>query len=220
MSVSKYFSTCMIVFLVVSGSLHAGSIISSVTAVSSSQEATIEPWVNTVNIYKDREPGHRLVNIPIELLNDVDGPGQVIQNSNSDKTLADYQIEITTNRLAAIYIGLDSRHAENQPLAWMQDTSLTGLPTVFFDTGRTVDFDEGSTAEDAGDSIDNTFNLWATIAPAGTYNFYEQTFGGGSNNYFIAADETLISAVVPEPSSCLILGLGLLGLAGCRRRQR
>lgn len=215
------FAACIAV-LIMTVSAHAGSIFSSVNPISSSQEASIEAWVDSVNIYKDREPGHRLVNVPIELTNDVDGPGEIIQNSNSDKTRADYQIEVTTNRLAVIYVGLDSRHSESHPLAWMQDTSKTGLPSVFFDTGRTVDIDEGSTAENAGEGIDNQFNLWATIAPAGTYNFFEQTFGGGSNNYFIAADETIIANVqeVPEPAALSILGVGLCGLLTIRRRRR
>lgn len=215
------FAACIAV-LIMTVSAHAGSIFSSVNPISSSQEASIEAWVDSVNIYKDRDPGHRLVNIPIELTNDVDGPGEIIQNSNSDKTRADYQIEVTTSRLAVIYVGLDSRHSESHPLAWMQDTSKTGLPSVFFDTGRTVDIDEGSTAENAGEGIDNQFNLWATIAPAGTYNFFEQTFGGGSNNYFIAADETIIANVqeVPEPAAVSILGVGLCGLLTIRRRRK
>lgn len=213
------FAAC-IAALIMTVSAHAGSIFSSVNPISSSQEASIEAWVDSVNIYKDREPGHRLVNIPIELTNDVDGPGEIIQNSNSDKTLADYQIEVTTNRLAAIYIGLDARHADSHPLPWMQDTSKTGLPSIFFNTGRTVDIDEGSTAENAGDDVDNEFVLWATIAPAGTYNFFEQTFGGGSNNYFIAADETIIANVVPEPATLSIIGVGLCGLLTIRRRRK
>ncbi|MCA9197706.1 MAG: PEP-CTERM sorting domain-containing protein [Planctomycetales bacterium] len=191
----------------------SAGIISSVNAVSSSVTPTIETLVDGVNIYHDRDPGHRLVNVPTEFEGDAD----VIVASNSDKTLATYQLEVTTNKLGIIYVGLDSRHVGSQPLPWMQDTSMTGLPTIFFDTGRTVDIDEGSTAENAGDDINGSFNLWATIAPAGTYNFFEQTFGGGSNNYFIAADNKLIS--VPEPATASMLVIACLGLFGLVRRR-
>lgn len=215
----KHILTTWCAVFMMSAALSAGTIIESVNPISSSQPATIEPWVDGVNIYKDREPGHRLVNVPSEIGSDLFGAGQVIQNSNSDKTLADYQIEITTNKLGIIYVGLDSRFADQQPLPWMQDTAKTGLPTIFFDTTRTVDIDEGSTAETAGDDINGSFNIWATIAPPGTYNFFEQTYGGGSNNYFIAADETLINSMIPEPSSLALIGLGLLSLGGLRRRR-
>lgn len=191
-------------------------IITGVTAVSSSVTPTVELLTEGVNVYHDRDPGHRLVNIPEEFFGDATAP-QVIKTSNSDKTLADFQLEVTTGRLGLLYVGLDSRFVDDQPLPWMQDTSMTGLPTIFFDTGRTVDIDEGSTIDNAGDSIENSFNLWATIAPAGTYNFFEQTFGGGSNNYVIIADNKLLQ--IPEPGTFTLVGAGLLGLLGIRRRR-
>jgi hypothetical protein len=190
-------------------------IITGVTAVSSTVTPTIELLTEGVNIYHDRDPGHRLVNIPDEFF-DVAHPPQVIKTSNSDKTLANFQLEVTTGQLGLLYVGLDSRHTGLQPLAWMQNTAMTGLPTVFFDTGRTVDIDEGSTLANAGDDVNGSFNLWATIAPAGTYNFFEQNFGGGSNNYVILADNKLL---VPEPATSSLVGIGLLGLVALRRRR-
>lgn len=187
-------------------------IISSVTAVSSTVTPTVETLAEGTNIYHDRDPGHRLVNIPVEF----DGDADVVVASNSDKTLETYQLEVTTSRLGIIYVGLDSRHAESSPLPWMQDPAMTGLPAEFFNTGRTIDLDEGSTPEDAGSSVENTFDLWATIAPAGTYNFFNQTFGGGSNNYVIIADNKL----VPEPATFSIMGLGLMGVVSMLRRRR
>lgn len=185
-----------------------GAIISGVTAISSSVTPTVEPLVEGTNVYHDRSPGHRLVGIPAEL-----GPNpNVVVTSNSDKTLADFQLEVTTNVLGEIYIALDTRHAGSSPLAWMLDTGLTGLPAVFTDSGLTISIDEGSTFANAGDSIENTFNLWSVTAPAGTYNFYEQTFGGGSNNYVI-----LGGVAIPEPSAG---ALGVLGFAGLLLRRR
>lgn len=187
-------------------------IISGVTAVSSTVTPTVETLAEGTNVYHDRSPGHRLVNIPAEW----DGDADVVVASNSDKTLDTYQLEVSTSRLGILYVALDSRFSADQPLSWMQDPGLTGLPAPFFNTGRTVDIDEGSTPENAGDDINNQFNLWATIAPAGTYNFYNQTFGGGSNNYVILADNKLI----PEPATFSLMGLGLIGVMGATRRRR
>ena len=188
----------------------AGTI--SVTGSNSTVEPTVETLVDGVNIYHDRSPGHRLVNIPA----DFDGDAQVIVSSNSDKTKDDYSLEVTTTGLGILYIGLDTRHADSHPLDWMQDTAQTGLPTIFHDTGATIEIDEGSTAENAGESIDQTFNLWATFAPEGTYNLFNQTFGGGSNNYVVIYDNKLI----PEPNSMVLLLIGAAGIAAKVRRRK
>ena len=187
-------------------------IITGVNAISSSVTPTIEILSEGVNVFHDRSPGHRMVNIPPEF----EGDAQVIVTSNSDKTLGDFQLEVTTGQLGLLYVALDSRFSGDQPLAWMDNPAMTGLPTKFFDTGRTIDIDEGSTIDNAGDDINNSFNLWATIAPAGTYNFFEQTFGGGSNNYVILADNKLL---LPEPASGSLICIGLVGLLGLRRRR-
>ena len=188
-------------------------IISSVNAVSSSVTPTVETLTEGINVYHDRSPGHRMVNIPAEFEGDAD----VIITSNSDKTRADFQLEVTTNKLGILYVALDSRHRDLQPLPWMQDTSMTGLGSAFFNTGRQIDFDEGSTIDNAGDDLQEPFDLWAAIAPAGTYNFFEQNFGGGSNNYVIIADNKLIA--IPEPGSIALVLLGMAGIVARVRRR-
>ena len=188
----------------------AGTI--SVTGSNSTVTPTVETLENGTNVYHDRSPGHRLVNIPEEF----DGDASVIVTSNSDKTKADFSLEVTTEGLGILYIALDKRHAESHPLPWMQDTGITGLPTIFHDTGVEVDIDEGSTFENAGDDINQQFNLWATFAPPGTYNLLNQEFGGGSNNYVVIYDNKL----VPEPNSLVLLLLGVAGIAAKVRRRK
>ena len=190
------------------------SIISSVTAISSSVTPTVETLSEGINVYHDRSPGHRMVNIPPEFNGDAD----VVVTSNSDKTRGDFQLEVTTDTLGILYVALDSRHRDLQPLPWMQDTSMTGLGSAFHNTGRQIDFDEGSTLDNAGDDLQEPFDLWAAIAPPGTYNFFEQNFGGGSNNYVIIADNKLIA--IPEPGSVALLSIGLIGLMSRIRRRK
>ena len=91
----------------------------------------------------------------------------------------------------------------------MEDVTFTGLPTKFFDTGRQVDLDE-----DANGGVDQTYSLWATIAPPGTYTLGAS--GADGNMYIAIADNKLL---VPEPASIWLVVLGALGLIGTRRRK-
>ena len=201
----RTWAACMAAFVcvaVVSVQAQAGTIISSATKVAGNATAismgTLEEGVLA---YTDRT--HTLVNIPDKL----EGASDLVMVSNSDKSSDPYQVDVTFGHLSIMYIGLDDRFA--QPFGWMDDPGQTGLPTKFFDTGAQIDIDE------SGDgSIDQTFSLWATIAPAGTYSTFVN--GNGGNNYIIFGSDCL---VVPEPGTLSLVGLGLIGLVGLRRRR-
>jgi hypothetical protein len=186
---------------------HAG-FISTVTKTGGNGEVpVVVDLTEGVLAYTDRT--HTLVNIPDGLLDNAE-TSQLVQLSNSDKTNAPLQHDITFDRLSVIYVGLDDRLSA-QPLSWMNDTVATGLPDGFFDTGAQIDIDEGGDG-----SIEQTFSMWVSLAPAGTYSFYEQDDGGSRNMYFVAAADQVL---VPEPS-CLVLALlGVVGLVGCRRKR-
>lgn len=156
-----------------------------------------------VDAYTDRD--HVLVNIPDKL----EG-ADLVQVSNSDKSSVPYQVDVTLGRLGVLYVGLDDR-LDTQPLSWMTDTGFTNLPGDFFDSGAQIDIDEGNDGD-----VDQTFSLWATLAPAGTYSLGTLDFGG--NNYIVVGSDTV---VVPEPSTLAMLGIALFGLMSLiRSRQK
>lgn len=203
--------TCRLLIAFLSGlvmmraaGVQAGTIITQATKIEGNATAISlvdGGFVENVPAYTDRT--HILVNVPNELEGD-----DLVQVSNSDKTSVPYKVDVTFGRLAALYVALDDRFP--QPYPWMNDPSFTGLPTIFFNTGVKMGIDEN-----ADGSVNNSFSLWATIAPPGTYHLGENNHSG--NNYVIFGNNKLI----PEPSSLAISGMSVLGLlAAVRRRSR
>ena len=181
-----------------------GAFISSVVKTGGNDQVpVITDLVEGVEAFTDRN--HILVNVPTALESG-DQP-QLVQLSNDDKSSTDVNHAVTIDKLSILYVGLDDRF--DQPKPWMNDPGYTGLPTTFFDTGAQIDIDEG-----ADGSINQSFSLWATLAPAGTYNLGTNETSG--NMYIVFADNKLI----PEPGTISLLGMGVLGLLGIARRRR
>lgn len=198
------FSAAAIAFAVV---VPSQAKIISVTKVGGSAEVpALTTLEEGVLAYTDRT--HTLVNVPSALIG-VGEDAVLAQLSNDDKSAAPLEHQITVQGLSVLYVGLDDR-LTSQPLSWMQDPTMTGLPTTFFDTGAKIDIDEG-----ADGTADQSFSLWATIAPSGTYSFLDQNDGGSRNMYFVFSDNKLI----PEPASFSLIGLGAIGLLAVRRRK-
>ena len=179
--------------------------ISSVSKTGGNGEVpVITSLVEGGEAFTDRT--HVLVNIPTELSSDGSIP-DLIQLSNSDKENSPLRHDVSLSQLSLLYVGLDDR-LPAQPLPWMSDPGMTGLPSEFFDTGAQIDIDES-----ADGTINQTFSLWATLAPAGTYSLFENNFGG--NMYIAFADNKL----VPEPSSIALVLMGLAGIVSRIRRR-
>ena len=227
----KYAITACIVALTMTASLQAG-FISSVTKTGGNDSfgAGGDPnldfvVLNDSNLARN-DRTHTLIDIPSELMEDnATQPNEIaemIQLSNSDKGSAEVVHAVTLSRLSVLYVGIDNRQFDNgggqtvqsSEYSWMSDTSFTGLPSAFINTGEIIGVDENNDG-----SANQYFTLFAAIAPAGTYQLGAHE-GGGNNMYVALADDHLLFAAVPEPSSMALVGCGLLALAGLRRRRK
>ena len=161
-----------------------------------------------IEAFTDRP--HVLVNVPPELVG-----SDYVQLENDNKTDANFALEVTLGRLAALYVILDNRVGDGDentpavPLPWMTNGSI-GVAN-FIDTQVDIDIDEN-----ADGSVDQAYSVFITLAEAGTYTFGAQDDGGSRNMYGIIASTT----IVPEPTTIGLLIVGLAGVMLRRHRRR
>jgi len=121
------------------------------------------------------------------------------------------------------------------------NTDVSGSLTHLFDLNITIGGDTGNSTVFSGDIIDffgpDTFNIAygngsetfsdASLLPGGlqflvsndTQGLVGNSFGGETTLLVEGQHEGSVTFNVPEPASIAILGLGLLGFAGARRRK-
>ncbi len=125
-------------------------------------------------------------------------------DKNSGVTGEQYSVSIGMNGFLHVFVDqrLGAPSSTNQ-LTWLTDNSV--ITGGFTKTGNVV------LQEFLGFEPDNyNFDIWTAAVMAGnTYDLGEQT---GASFYGIAA------SAVPEPATMLLLGLGLIAVAGIRRK--
>lgn len=142
-----------------------------------------------------------------------------LMTANDDKAAPNLTIDLTFDGVANdVYLFLDNRvddgNRQTDPpgniMPWISDLG-------FVDTGFDVGVDEGGDGIGPGAGINQSSSVFLLANFTGrTLTLLEQNNGGGRNMYGVAVIESLI----PEPSTFVLAGLGLLGLAGGARRSR
>ena len=128
-----------------------------------------------------------------------------IKTENDDKKdgVTGEQYSVTIGMDGFLHVFVDQRLGA--PSLTNQLTWLSSVAGGFTKTGNVV-------LQEFGSLGDYNFDVWTAAVTAGnTYYLGEQT---GASFYGIAA------SAVPEPTTILLFGLGLLGLAGLRRKLK
>jgi hypothetical protein len=155
------------------------------------------PLVEDALSYTDRV--HQYNEVPDFLLG-----ADYVMVRNDDRTVANYELDVTTNADGWMYLFIDNRvgdnNAANPPDLTLK--MLWVLPMGFVDTDKDIGIDEGGDG-----SVNNRNSVYKLWVPAGTITLKEQN-SGSINMYGVA---------IPEPTTIALLGFG--GLALLRRKR-
>ncbi len=98
--------------------------------------------------------------------------------SGNDNKQAGYQLDVTVNTAATVYFLWDQRNNSGIPPAWVLDGGFVPMKTGANRTGDSSIPDEVGIDESADNTIDQRFNIYAKVVPAGTFTLHDQNAGG------------------------------------------
>lgn len=157
-----------------------------------------DPWLTSladgIYVFCDRD-NFTLQSTPVDLVG-----ADYVQTFNNDKKSTTVTYDVTTSRGAIVAVGLDDRFAPNQQAMIDAITALIGPAGTFQDTGYDL-----TTTE----STPQKLSLFAAPLPAGTYRF--NGTNNGDNNFMV------LGAMIPEPATIALLGIGTLALIRKKR---